>query len=96
MPVRTTLLQNIISGRGPGKSCDYQSERHCSKTIGAKSPLQRTIVSGWPVSLTFKKVQVNDSFYLMFVDLAVMLVFKKQNLRVLMKNLLDKHLKVIF
>ena len=76
--------------------CDYQSERHCSKTIGAKSPLQRTVVSDWFKSLAFKKVQVNNSFSLVLVSLTIRLVLKKQNLRILIKNLLGKRIKVIF
>ena len=34
LPVRTALLQNSISLLVDGSLCDYQSERHCSKTVG--------------------------------------------------------------
>ena len=33
LPVRTTLLQNRGLERFNGYRCDYQSERHCSKTV---------------------------------------------------------------
>ena len=32
LPVRTTLLQNIAQAIANLSRCDYQSERHCSKT----------------------------------------------------------------
>ena len=32
LPVRTALLQNIVMSIGAKVVCDYQSERHCSKT----------------------------------------------------------------
>ena len=96
LPVRTTLLQNGSLVGASDEVCDYQSERHCSKTFGAKSPLQRTVVSAWFKSLAFKKVQVNNSFSLVLVSLTVRLVLKKQNLRILIKNLLGKRSKVIF
>ena len=32
LPVRTALLQNISSSQAISSKCDYQSERHCSKT----------------------------------------------------------------
>ena len=32
LPVRTTLLQNAADSDVPRLLCDYQSERHCSKT----------------------------------------------------------------
>ena len=32
LPVRTTLLQNTIRASDNYPKCDYQSERHCSKT----------------------------------------------------------------
>ena len=96
LPVRTTLLQNSCINCPYDEPCDYQSERHCSKTIGAKSPLQRMVISDWFESLTFKKVQVNDSFSLVLMSLTVTLVLKKQNLRVLIKNLLSKRIKVTF
>ena len=36
LPVRTTLLQNNPHATHPGMLCDYQSERHCSKTRRSK------------------------------------------------------------
>ena len=33
LPVRTTLLQNAKEFRAHHVPCDYQSERHCSKTL---------------------------------------------------------------
>lgn len=47
---------------------DYQSDWHCSKTIGAKSPLQRTSKPDCITSLAFNKVLVNQPFLLMFID----------------------------
>ena len=32
LPVRTALLQNLLAWRQRLHECDYQSERHCSKT----------------------------------------------------------------
>ena len=37
LPVRTALLQNYAWLRSRPKGCDYQSERHCSKTVGTNS-----------------------------------------------------------
>ena len=37
LPVRTTLLQNGKASRRMTVGCDYQSERHCSKTTEAGS-----------------------------------------------------------
>jgi len=34
LPVRTALLQNTLDITGYPLRCDYQSERHCSKTVG--------------------------------------------------------------
>ena len=59
---------------------DYQSDRRCSKTIGAKSPLQRTFKSDWKGTLALDKVQVNRSFLLVFILISVLLVLNKQNL----------------
>ena len=37
LPVRTALLQNSVAYLYDSYGCDYQSERHCSKTLaGAK------------------------------------------------------------
>ena len=33
LPVRTALLQNVIDEAQLLLKCDYQSERHCSKTL---------------------------------------------------------------
>ena len=35
LPVRTTLLQNTHNSSEYPKECDYQSERHCSKTTAS-------------------------------------------------------------
>ena len=58
---------------------DYQSDRHCAKTIGVNSPLQRTFKSDWNSSLTLDKIQVNRSFLLVFIPIRVLLVLEKQN-----------------
>ena len=34
LPVRTALLQNVLPSLLALMQCDYQSERHCSKTCG--------------------------------------------------------------
>ena len=36
LPVRTALLQNPLSKARTATRCDYQSERHCSKTRGGR------------------------------------------------------------
>ena len=33
LPVRTALLQNVTQLGSTLGECDYQSERHCSKTV---------------------------------------------------------------
>ena len=65
--------------REPRLWFDYQSERHCSKTIGSKSPLQGTLVLTDSVSSILKKLQVNRSFALVFILHLIMPVFKKEN-----------------
>mgnify|MGYP000977752750 CR=1 FL=1 len=41
LPVRTALLQNGYSDNGRISRCDYQSERHCSKTLQRPQEAQR-------------------------------------------------------
>ena len=46
LPVRTALLQNPIPRIKDKLRCDYQSERHCSKTAGSdRSDLRGAITS---------------------------------------------------
>ena len=46
LPVRTALLQNRSAGSQTNLKCDYQSERHCSKTgVSARGRLCRAITS---------------------------------------------------
>ena len=46
LPVRTALLQNISPWLAIGSWCDYQSERHCSKTnLRRDKTLNRAITS---------------------------------------------------
>ena len=60
-----------------GSMFDYQSDRHCAKTVGAKSPLQRTFESNWKGSLALDKVQVNRFFLLVLILILILLVLKK-------------------
>ena len=38
LPVRTALLQNLNAAACTTTQCDYQSERHCSKTVAHARP----------------------------------------------------------
>ena len=79
-----------------GHVFDYQSDRHCSKTIGPKSPLQRTVKTDWQAVSTLNKMQVNKPFTFMLILIVVVPVLQQENSRFLKKHLLENGLKIIF
>ena len=73
------------------KLFDYQSKRHCPKTIGAKSPLQETALSTSTCYSVFDKVQVNNPFTLVIIDYIIHPFLKKKYWDVREKDVLEEH-----
>lgn len=69
---------------------DYQSERHCSKTIGTKSPLQGTDPLTGTCHSMLNKVQVNNPFTLMGICCTVRPSLEKEYWDIRKKDMLEK------
>lgn len=75
---------------------DYQSERHRSKTIEAKSPLQGTALLASIYHSTFYKVQVNHSFTLVIINHIIRPSLEKKYWNIRKKDVLEEHFQPPF